>query len=187
MAIGINSGSCTYILFLSQTVEIELIFALWAAVSEIWADFQNLPIWAWSRVTSKSSRSWTILSFYPRGLKLSLILLYGQRFLRYRLMSKLPYLGMKRDQNQKVQKLYILPLNPRWSKSSLFFTLWAAVSEIWAAYQNCYVWAWNVTIDKSLRSCVYTLFLGGGGYIFPNRTKSPDFSDPNHQSPKKKN
>ncbi len=38
--------SCTYILFLSQGVKIELIFALRAAVSEIRADFENYHIWA---------------------------------------------------------------------------------------------------------------------------------------------
>ena len=42
----INSRSCTYTLFQTQGVEIELIFALRAAVSEIRANFQNCPIWA---------------------------------------------------------------------------------------------------------------------------------------------
>ncbi len=32
--------------FLPNGIEIELIFALRAAVSEIWADFQNYHIWA---------------------------------------------------------------------------------------------------------------------------------------------
>ncbi len=46
LAMGQGSKSCTYTLFLPQGVEIELIFALRAAVSEIWAHFQNCHIWA---------------------------------------------------------------------------------------------------------------------------------------------
>ena len=42
----ISSRSCTYTLFLPQRIEIELIFSLQAAVSEIRADFQNCHIWA---------------------------------------------------------------------------------------------------------------------------------------------
>ena len=43
---GMNSSSCTYTLFLPQGVEIDLIFALQAAVSEIRANFHNSHIWA---------------------------------------------------------------------------------------------------------------------------------------------
>ncbi len=45
LAMGQSSKSCAYTLFLSQDVEIEHIFTLWAAVSEIMADFQNCNIW----------------------------------------------------------------------------------------------------------------------------------------------
>ncbi len=38
---GQSSKSCTYTVFLPQGAEIELIFTLRAAVSEIQADFQN--------------------------------------------------------------------------------------------------------------------------------------------------
>ena len=41
-----SSRNCTYKLFLPQGVEIELIFALRAAISEIRANFQNCHIWA---------------------------------------------------------------------------------------------------------------------------------------------
>ncbi len=54
--------SCTYTPFLSQGIEIELIFALRAAVSEIWANFQNCHIWAWNLGISQSSRSCTYIT-----------------------------------------------------------------------------------------------------------------------------
>ncbi len=34
------------IVFLPQVVEIELVFTLWAAVSEIQDNYQNCPVWA---------------------------------------------------------------------------------------------------------------------------------------------
>ncbi len=43
---GQSSRSCTFTLFLPQGIEIELIFALRAAVSELRANFQNCHIWA---------------------------------------------------------------------------------------------------------------------------------------------
>ncbi len=43
-----SSRGCTYSLFLPRRVEIELIFALRAVISEIRADFQNCHIWAWN-------------------------------------------------------------------------------------------------------------------------------------------
>ncbi len=46
LEMGQSSNVVTYILFLSQDVEIDHIFAQWAAVSEIMADFQNCHIWA---------------------------------------------------------------------------------------------------------------------------------------------
>ncbi len=54
-------------LFLSQGLEIELMFALRAAVSEILADFQIFHIWAWIPEVTH------ILSFYPQGVESELI------------------------------------------------------------------------------------------------------------------
>ncbi len=91
-----RSRSCTT-LFLPQGVEIELIFTLRAAVSETQANFQNCHFWAWNLAISKCSEVGHILvlSFYLSRSKLSLFLLYGQRFPRYwPFFSKLPYLGI---------------------------------------------------------------------------------------------
>ncbi len=63
-----SARSCTYTLFLHQGVEIELLFALWAAVSEIWAHFQTCHIWAWNLAIGQSSRSCTYTFFLPQGV-----------------------------------------------------------------------------------------------------------------------
>ena len=77
-------------------VEIELIFALRTAVSEIWADFQNCHIWAWDLVTDKKFRSWIyILSFY-HGVEIELTFhSTGSGFRDTGNFLKLPYLDMK--------------------------------------------------------------------------------------------
>ncbi len=59
---------------LSQDVEIEHIFALWAAVSEIMAVFQNCHIWAWNLAIGQNSRSGTYTLFRTKGLEIELIL-----------------------------------------------------------------------------------------------------------------
>ena len=60
-------------LFLPQRVEIELIFALRAAVSKIWADFQNCHIWAWNLEFEKGARSWIWTLFLPQRVEIQLI------------------------------------------------------------------------------------------------------------------
>ncbi len=230
---GQSSKSCTYILFLTQDVEIKHIFALWAAVSEIMADFQNCHIWPWNMAIGQNSRSgkyilfltqgleielilalrpavsetladfqnfhiWAwipevahILSFYPEGLKLSLVLLYGQRFPRYGQIFKLAVFGHKTWQVAKVpdvahtlsfysreSKLSSLllygqrfpgygptfiiaifghetwqvakvpevahtPFLPQGVETELVFALRAAVSKIWANFQNCHIWIYG--------------------------------------------
>ena len=108
---GQSARSCTYTLFLPQEGEIELIFALWAALSEIWADSKiaifGHETWLSARVPELAH----ILSFHPRGVKSSLFSLYGQRFPKYVPIFKLPYLGMKLGYLTKCQKLHIYPLS----------------------------------------------------------------------------
>ncbi len=50
--------------FLPYGVEIELIFALRAAVSEIRADFQNYHIWAWNLEFEKQSQKLHLLEAF---------------------------------------------------------------------------------------------------------------------------
>ncbi len=47
--------------------KIELIFALQAAFSKIWANFQNSHIWAWNLASGQHSRSCTYTLFLPHG------------------------------------------------------------------------------------------------------------------------
>ncbi len=144
------------------------------------------------------------------GSKLSLFLLYGQWFLRYRPIinfQKLPYLGMKLGKWPKCQKLHICPhftpggekwayirsvgsgfrdmdwysklpclgmklghwpkfhihlLLPPRVEIKLNFALRAAVSEIWAVFQKCRIWAWNLARGKSSWNSAYTLFPSQG-------------------------
>ncbi len=60
--LGRNSRCCTYTLFLPQGVEIELIFALPAAVSKIRAHFQYCHIWARNLASGQSSKSCTYIT-----------------------------------------------------------------------------------------------------------------------------
>ena len=54
---------------------------------------------------------------------------------------------------------HILSFHPTASKWSFIFDLRAEISEIWADFQSCHIWAWNLVIGQSSRSCIYTLFL----------------------------
>ncbi len=47
-------------------------------------------------------------------------------------------------------------------KIELIFARQAAVSKI-RDFQNCHIWAWNLAIGQSSRSCTYRLFLPQGG------------------------
>ncbi len=78
-----------------------------------------------------------IPSLYPRGVKLSLFLLYGQHFPRYG-----PYLGMKLDKSPKFQNLHIYILfTPQRFEIELIFALRAAVCKIQVHFQNSHIWA----------------------------------------------
>ncbi len=115
--------SCIFTLFVPQGVEIELIFALRAAVSEILANFQNCHIWACNLASGQIPEVAHIPSFYPRELKLTLFLLYGQRFPRYGPIFKIAIFGHETWPLAKVPEVAhnsILPFYPRESKLSLF-------------------------------------------------------------------
>ncbi len=92
-----------------------------------------------------------VVFFYPRESRLSLFSLHGQRFPQF---SKLPYLGMKLGHWTKFPKLHVYP-----GGRKLIFAPWAAFSEIGAVFQNWHIWAWNLAIRQSSRSCTYTLSL----------------------------
>ncbi len=121
-------------LFLPQGLEIELILALQTAMSEILADFQNFHIWAGIPEVAH------ILSVYPKWWKLSLFLLYGQRFPRNGPIFKIAIFGHETWQVAKVPEVAnIQTFYPYVVKIELFFSLRAAVSEIRTNFQNCHI------------------------------------------------
>ena len=158
LASGQSSRSCTYTstLFLPQGGEIKLNFALQAAVSKIRANFQNCHIfghetWQLAKVPEDAH----ILSFYPRESKLSLFLLYGQRFSRYGPIFRMAIFGHETWQVAKLPEVctYALFL-PQEVEIDPMFALRAAVSEIIGDnFQNCHIWAWNLAIGQSTRTC----------------------------------
>ena len=100
-----------YLYPLSTTgVEIKLIFAVRAAVFEIQADFPNFHyIWAWNLEFEERSQS-CICTFYPRGSKLSLFLLYRQPFSRYGPIFKIGIFGHETWNLKKVPEVAYEPL-----------------------------------------------------------------------------
>ncbi len=102
----------------------ELIFALWAALSEIRVNFQNCHIWVWDLAFSQSSRSRSCTSMYtfflPQGSKLTLFLLYRKSLLRYWTYFKIAILGHETWPLAKFHKLHIYSLStPKGLKLSL--------------------------------------------------------------------
>ncbi len=149
-----------HIPFLPQRVDIELVFTLQAGVSEIRADFQTCHSWAWNLAIGQREAVAQILYFYHTWSKLSLFLLYGQRFPRWcDRFSKLPYLSMKLGHWSKCQKWHTYSLLFQGIKIELIFALRTAISEILADFQNCHILAWNLAIRESSKSCTYTVFL----------------------------
>ncbi len=78
--------------------------------------------------------------------------------------SKLPYMGKKLRSKSSISCTNPLYL-PQGVKIGLMFALRAAVSEIRANFQTCYIWAWKFTSAQSARICTYTLFLPHGVII----------------------
>ncbi len=97
LAMGQSSKSCTYTLFLTQGLNIELILAL-RAVSEIRADFQNGHEFQKLHKYSLST---------PRGWNSAYICSMGSGFRDMGQFLKLPYLGKKLGKWPKFQKLHI--------------------------------------------------------------------------------
>ncbi len=94
----------------------------------------------------------------PKGRNWAYFCSTGSAFRDTGRFSKLPYLGMKLSHWPKCQKLhiYFLSIYPSGVGIELIFVLRAAVSEIEADFQNCHIWAWNLSTGQSSRNCTYT-------------------------------
>ena len=113
----------------------------------------------------KFTRSCTY-NLYPRGLKLSLFMLYRQRFQRYRLIFKIALFRHETSSLTKDPDVAHIPsFYPKGVIIELIFALLAEVYKIWADFQNCHIWAWNLAIGQTSRSCTCTIFLPKGAKI----------------------
>ncbi len=70
--------------------------------------------------------------------EIELILLHGQRFQIYRPILKIAVFG---HETKVPQFAHTFSYYPRRGEIELIFTSRAAVSEIWANFQNCHIWA----------------------------------------------
>ncbi len=111
-----------------------------------------------------------ISSFYPKGSKLSSILLYGQRFPWYGAIFKIAIFGHETGPSAKVPEVaHIAVFYPRGAQSGLF-----------SDFQHCHIWPCNFAIGKSSRSCTFTLLLPHGvtiKLIFALRTAALEIRD----------
>ncbi len=73
--------------------------------------------------------------------------------------SKLPYFAMKLGIGQTSRSWTYTRFLPHWFEIEFIFTLWAAVSEMRADFQNCHIWAWNLAINwqKFQKLNIYSL------------------------------
>ncbi len=74
-------------------------------------------------------------------------------------------LGHHQGQGSKscTYTLFLAQGGERWNLG--YFCSTGNGSEIWAHFQNCHIWAWNLASDQSSRSCTYTLFLPQGSKL----------------------
>ena len=127
-------------LYIPQSVEIELIFAIRAAVSEIRADLLNCHIWPLNLAIDKGSRSCTYTLFLPQVSKLGLFSLYRQRIPRYEQPDFQNYrIWAWNLASTKTSRSCTYTLFFPWGvEIELIFALRAAISEIQAIFQNCH-------------------------------------------------
>ena len=101
--------------------EINLTFALRAAVSEIRTDFQNFHIWAWNlAIWPKCQKLHIYCLSIPEGRSRAYFHSTSSGFQDMGRFSKLPYLGMKLGHWAKFQNVAHMSFYPRGSKFSLF-------------------------------------------------------------------
>ncbi len=113
-----------HILFLPQGVEIELTFALWAAISEIRADFQNCHIYLGmklGKLVAKVPHTLVYSRSTPGGQNWSYFCFMGSGFRYTGQVLKLPYLGMKLGHWPKFQKLHTYSLSTLGSRNWVYF------------------------------------------------------------------
>ncbi len=100
-------------------------------------------------------------TFYPKGSKVSLFSLYGQRFPRYGpFYFKIAIFGYGPWPLSYTHTPF-RPQTPEGVEIELILALWTAVSEIRVNFQNCHIWAGNLSIGQSPKSYIYSLSTPG--------------------------
>ncbi len=120
--------------FYPKGVEIEHIFVLKTAVSEIRANFQYCHIWAFE-IKKKFQ---TFVPHTTPG-----VVSAGSRFWDNSRFSKLPCLGMKLEKGYKSCTFTLYLEGSNW----VIFSVWATVSELRVDFQNFHIWAWNLYFE----------------------------------------
>ncbi len=152
MAIG-QSSEVAHTLSLFQGIEIKIepIFALWAAVPEIQANFQNCHIWAWNLAIGRSARSCTYTFFLPQGVEIELIFALrvmvseiGADFQNDHISAWNLAIG----HSSRSCAYTCTPFLPQRGIIEVIFALQVEVSEIRANFQNCHIWGWNLGIGQ---------------------------------------
>ena len=150
LAICRSSRGCTYTLFLFHVVEMKLNFRSTGSGFQDTGRLSKLSYLGMKlchRLTKDPEVAHILLN--PRGSKLSLFSLYGQLFSRYGLSFKIAIFGHDTWPFSKVPEVaHTLFFYPQGVEIGLILTLLAAVSEVWADFQNCYIWVWNLDTDK---------------------------------------
>ena len=151
----------------TQGVEIELIFTLRGAVSEMQAEFQNCSILAWNWAIWPKFQKLHIY-MYSQGVEIELIFALWSAFSEIQAdFLNCHIWAWTLPIRPKFQKLHIYSLSTPerggggWGgEIDLIFGLRAVVPEIRANFQNCHILAWNLASRQSSRS--YALFLPQG-------------------------
>ena len=125
LASGQSNRSCTYTLFLPQGLEVKLIFALWAAVSKIRANYQNCPILGMKLgMWPKFQKLHMYPLSNPGGWSWAYFGSTGSGFRDIGRFSNLRYLGMKLGKWLKFQKLHMYALSTPGGSTLRLFLLY---------------------------------------------------------------
>ena len=169
LAIGQSSRSCTYTLLLPQGVELELIIPLWAAFSKLRARYElTFNIAKFGQETCTLPLIPEVVhtpSFNPKVSKFSLFSLYGQQSPRYGLIFKIAIHAFGQETwpwTNVPEVAHTICFHPRGSKLSVFLLYGQRFLTYRLCLKNCHIWAWNLAIGQSSRSCKYTPFLPQG-------------------------
>ncbi len=138
---------------------------LWAAVSEILADFLNFHIWAWNLEFEERSQSCISTLFLPQRVKI--VLIFALRAAVFEIRANFQNFNIwawNLEFEERFQHCICTPFLPQGVEIKLIFTLQAAVFEIRGDSQNFNMAdgheIWN--LKKGPKVHMYSLSTPGG-------------------------